>query len=219
MVTLDINYPDYGPLMTYGTNEEVRRKMYMEYNNRAYPKNIDVLKKLITQRNDLARTLGFASYADFTTANRMAKDAKTVRDFIDKIVAASGPAQERDFTILLKRKQQDTPGATGLKAWESGFYTEAVKRSEYDFDSQAIRPYLPYSQVVKGVLDVSSKMFNITYVPVKNAPVWHPSVECYEIKEGDRLVGRIYLDMHPRPNKYNHAAHCLLYTSPSPRDS
>jgi thimet oligopeptidase len=206
MVTLDINYPDYGPLMTYGSNEDVRRRMYMEYNNRAFPKNVEVLKKMIAQRNELARTLGFPTFADFTTANRMAKDAKTVRDFIDKIVAASGPAQERDFTILLKRKQQDSPGATSLKAWESGFYTEAVKRSEYDFDSQAIRPYLPYTQVVKGVLDVTSRMFNISYTPVKNAPVWHPSVECYEIKEGNRLVGRIYLDMHPRPNKYNHAA-------------
>jgi thimet oligopeptidase len=59
---------------------------------------------------------------------------------------------------------------------------------------------------VKGVLDVSSKMFNISFVPVPNAPVWHPSVECFDVKEGDRLIGRIYLDMHPRPNKYNHAA-------------
>jgi thimet oligopeptidase len=81
-----------------------------------------------------------------------------------------------------------------------------VKRSDYDFDSQAIRPYLAYDRVKQGVLDVTSKMFGVTYKQVKDAPVWDPSVECYECWEGNNLIGRFYLDMHPRPNKYNHAA-------------
>jgi len=206
MVTIDINYPDYIPVMTYCTNDDVRHRLYMEYNNRAYPKNVDALAHLIASRDSMASMVGYTTYADYAMATRMAKDAKTVRDFIDKIVAVSGPAQERDYAILLKRKQKDVPGATVVNSWESGYYSELVKRSQYDFDSQSIRPYLPYPQVVKGVLAVNSQMYGVRFEPVKNAPVWHPEVEVYNVYDGQKLLGRIYLDMHPRPNKYNHAA-------------
>ena len=69
-----------------------------------------------------------------------------------------------------------------------------------------MRPYLPYAAVKKGMLELTSRLFGVTFKEVADAPVWHPSVDCYELFEGNRLVGRIYLDMHPRPNKYNHAA-------------
>jgi thimet oligopeptidase len=81
-----------------------------------------------------------------------------------------------------------------------------VRRSDYDFDAQAMRPYFPYARVQQGVLDVSSKLFGVTIRKVENAPVWDKSVDCYEMLEDGKLVGRFYLDMHPRKDKYNHAA-------------
>ena len=74
-------------------------------------------------------------------------------------------------------------------------------------DAQALRPYFPYARVKEGVLDVTAKLFGVTYRQVKDAPVWHPSVDCYEMLEDGKLVGRFYLDMHPRRNKFSHAAH------------
>ena len=206
LITLDINYPDYIPTMTYCTNDDVRKRFYMEYQNRAYPKNEATLRQLLEKRHELANLVGFSNWADYVTANKMSGSARTVREFIDKIVAASGAAQERDYGILLNRKKKDFPSATTVNFWEQTYWMELVKRTEYNFDSQSIRPYLPYDKVKQGVLDVTAKMFGVTYKQVKDAPVWHPSVECYELFDGGKLIGRFYLDMHPRANKYNHAA-------------
>jgi len=205
--TLDINYPDYIPVMTYCTNEDVRKRLYLEYNNRAYPKNMDVLKRMMQERYELANLVGYPTWAAYSFATRMTGDPKVVREFIDKVVTVSGASAQRDYQTLLARKQKDIPGATEVQPWESGYYSELVRRSDYDFDSQALRPYLPYDRVQQGVLDVTSKLFGVTFRPVKNAPVWDPSVQCFEVLDHGALLGRFYLDMHPRKNKYNHAAH------------
>jgi len=205
-ITLNINYPDYVPVMTYCKNEDVRKRLYMEYNNRAYPKNIEVLDRMIAKRGELANLLGYPTYADYITANKMVGSSKNARDFIDKIVAASGSSADRDYQVLLQRKQKDVPGATGVNFWETSYWSEMVRKSDYAFDSQSVRPYFPYDEVKQGVLDVSSKLFGVTFKRVPNAPVWDPSVECYEMYDNGKLSGRFYLDMHPRDNKYNHAA-------------
>jgi thimet oligopeptidase len=207
LATIDINYPDYIPVMTYCKSADVRKRLYLEFNNRAYPKNMDVLKRMIERRHELANLVGYASWADYTTATKMTGNAKVVRDFIDKIVAVSAVSQDRDYHTLLARKQKDFPDATAVDFWETGYWQELVRRSDYDFDSQSLRPYLPYDRVKQGVLDISSQLFGVTFRPVKDAPVWDPSVECYEIFDNGALMGRFYLDMHPRPYKYNHAAH------------
>src|SRR5262249_55053342 len=102
---------------------------------------------------------------------------------------------------------KEVPGATSVDFWETGYWQELVRRSDYDFDSQSLRPYLPYDRVEQGVLDITSQLFGVTFRAVKDAPVWDPSVECYEILDHGALIGRFYLDMHPRKFKYNHAAH------------
>jgi len=205
-VKVTINYPDYIPVMTYAVNEGVRQRLYMEYNNRGYPKNVDVLKQLVTKRAELAKTLGYPTWAEYITANKMSGNATTVRNFIDRVAAGSGDRAQREYDILLKRKQKDDPKATSIPFWDTARYTDLVGKSEYNFDSQKARPYFAYDNVKQGVLDVTSKIFGVTYRRVPNAPVWDPSVECWEMLEGGKLVGRFYLDMHPRENKYNHAA-------------
>ena len=205
-VKVTINYPDYIPVMTYATSDDLRRRLYMEYNNRGYPKNVETLRRMLETRSELAKTLGFPTWADYITANKMAGDAGTVRSFIDRIVSVSGARAQREYEVLLKRKQKDDPKATQVQPWESTRYTDLVGKSEYNFDSQKARPYFAYDEVKQGVLDVSSKIFGVSFRRVPDAPVWHPSVECWEMLEGGKLVGRFYLDMHPRDNKYNHAA-------------
>jgi thimet oligopeptidase len=206
IITLTIDYPDATPVFSYAKNDDLRHRMYMEYNNRAYPQNMAVLDSLIWKRDRLAHLAGFSNWADYVTADKMVGSGKNASDFIDKIVAASTERAQADYQQLLARKKKDVPDATGLTAWETGYYSELVRRTDYDFDAQALRPYFPYSKVKQGVLDVTAKMFNVTFRPVKNAPVWDPSVDCYEMFEGGKLVGRFYLDMHPRKDKYNHAA-------------
>jgi Zn-dependent oligopeptidase len=204
--TLSIEYPDAVPIFSYAKSEDVRKRMFMAYNNRAYPKNIAVLDSLVAQRDRMAKLCGYPNWADYITANKMVGSGKNAADFIDQIVNASGERAAREYQVLLKRKQQDTPAATAVNAWESNYYSDKVRQQDYNFDAQTVRPYFPYDEVKEGVLGVTSRMFGVTYKPVPNAPVWDPSVECYEMFEGGKLVGRFYLDMHPRANKYNHAA-------------
>lgn len=206
VITLTINYPDAIPVFTYAKNESLRKRMYMEYNNRAYPKNMDVLNKLIAKRYELAKLLGFPNWAAYVTADKMVGSEKNAAEFIEKIAAASKQKSEIDYKQLLARKRQDVPDATEVNPWESGYYAELVRKSEYDFDGQKVRPYLPYKKVKEGVLSTTAKLFGVEFKQNTTAPVWHESVECYEMFENGELVGRFYLDMHPRENKYNHAA-------------
>ncbi|MBI1798510.1 MAG: Zn-dependent oligopeptidase [Candidatus Eisenbacteria bacterium] len=205
-IVLTIDYPDALPVFSYAKSESLRYRMYMAYNDRAYPKNMATLDSLISQRSQLANLLGFTNWADCVTADKMVGSAKNASDFIDQIVAASGARAEREYRVLLERKQQDVPGATVVNGWEGSYWSEQVRKSNYNFDSQSVRPYFPYDRVKEGVLGVTSRMFGVEFHRVANAPVWDPSVECYEATENGKLVGRFYLDMHPRKDKYNHAA-------------
>jgi thimet oligopeptidase len=215
-ITLTIDYPDSLPVFSYARREDVRKRMYMEYNTRAYPQNIAVLKRMIATRAELARLLGYRTWADYITADKMIQTAGNASDFIDRILAASGPKATTEFEMVLKRKQQDSPGATTVNAWESAYYSEQVRRASYDFDSQAVRPYFAFDRVKQGLFEITGRLFGVSYKAV-TVPVWDPSVEAYEVWNGDSLVGRFYLDMHPRPNKYNHAAQFNIRTGAAGR--
>lgn len=205
-ITLTIDYPDSLPVFSYAKNEGLRKRMFMAYNNRAHPLNMAVLDRMIAKRHELANLLGFTNWADYITADKMVGSGKNASDFIDRIVEASTAKAASEYQMLLKRKQQDVPDAKGVKAWESTYYSELVRKASFDFDSQSVRPYFAYDRVKQGVLDVTSKLFGVTFRQIKDAPVYHPSVEAFEMLENGKLVGRFYLDMHPRTGKFNHAA-------------
>jgi thimet oligopeptidase len=205
-IHLTMDYPDAIPVFQYARSDDLRRRMYMAYNNRAYPTNMDVLQQMMAKRHELATTLGYRSWAEYITADKMVGSDTRAAEFIDDVSNASAARAESEYRVLLARLQQDDPKATIVQQWQSGYYSEQVRKSSYDFDSQKVRPYFPYTRVKDGVLGITSRLFGVEFRQVKDAPVWHESVECYEMFEGGRLVGRFYLDMHPRDGKYNHAA-------------
>jgi thimet oligopeptidase len=203
--------------MTYAADDELRRELYIKFRSRGDQQNESVLHDILKLRREKSNLLGFANWADYITADKMAGSARTASQFIDRIIAASRARAERDYRQLLKRKHEDDPHATIVNAWETSYYAEQVRQSAYDFDSQSVRPYFAYDRVKQGVLDVTATLFGVSFRRVKDAPVWHPDVECWEMIEGGRLVGRFYLDMHPRPGKYNHAAHFGVRTGVAER--
>ena len=211
-IRITTEYPDVLPVFTYARSDELRRRLRTEFDNRAYPANLEVLDRMIARRHELARLLGYRSWADYALADKMTGSAAEASAFIDRVVAASGEAAERDYETLLRRKRQDQPAAGGIDRWEVAYLRELVRRSDYEFDSQEVRPYFPYQRVKQGVLDLSARLFGVTFRRLRNAPVWHPSVEAWEMYEEGRLTGRFYLDMHPRPGKYGHAAHFRIRT-------
>jgi len=184
----------------YATSSELRRRMMVATYNVAAPENVAVLDRILRARAEIARLLGYRNWAAYDTQVRMAGDEKTVSAFIDRVVTAARPRATRELAALTRRKQQDSPGSM-LTTWDRLYYSELVRRSSYNFDSQVVRPYFPFDRVLDGVLRLTSTIFGITYRQVMDVPVWHPSVRVYEMHDGNRMVGRLYLDLHPRANK------------------
>ncbi len=209
-VTLTTNNTDYQPFMTYSSSPTARAAFWKLYRLRGHPKNVPVLERMLEARQELAGVLGYATWADYITGDKMIATRQNVTDFIDRIVAAADKRMKADYAVLLARRQRDVPGATFVDAWDNAYYSEKVKAEQYNFDSQSVRPYFEYSRVKAGVMDITSRMFGITFKRVNDAVVWDPDVEAYDVLEGDRVLGRIYLDMFPRDNKYKHYAQFTL---------
>jgi thimet oligopeptidase len=205
-VTLTTNNTDYFPFMKYSEDTEARRKFQFEYANRAYPKNDKVLLELFSKRYELAHLLGYKDYADFVTGDKMAGSSKAVSDFIDKINAAAMERSNLDYDELLAYKKKVDPSATQLNAWETSYLADKVLQANYSFDAKQMRPYLEYSRVKQGLLDLTAKMYGISYKRVNDAKVWHKDVEVYDVYSGTDRLGRIYFDLFPRDNKYKHYA-------------
>jgi thimet oligopeptidase len=205
-VTLATDNTDYVPFMQYANNDETRKAFYLLYQQRAYPQNIEVLHRLLTKRNDLAKLLGYPDWAAYITEDKMVATKQNAADFIDKIAAATQEGSKRDYQELLTFKKRTDPGATVINPWEWLHLEHGAKIAKYGFDSQSVRPYLEYSRVQQGILDLTSRMYAITYKPVTDAKVWHPDVRVYDVYDGQNRVGRIYFDMFPRANKYKHYA-------------
>jgi thimet oligopeptidase len=209
-VTVTTDNTDYVPFLTYARSERAREALWRLYRLRGHPKNLDVLSRMLSRRAELARILGYPSWAAYVTEDKMIGSAEAASEFIEKITAAAEARMRRDFAQLLERKRKDVPGAERVEPWDSAYLQERVKAEQYGFESQSARPYLEYSRVKDGVLEVTARLFGIEYRRVREATAWHPDVEVHDVLEGGRLLGRIYLDMHPREGKYKHYAQFTL---------
>ncbi len=208
-ITLTTDYPDYIPIQTYAKDDKVRRDIYMAYQNRAYPDNFAKLDTLVQLRDTFAKTLGYKSWAQYNTEDQMIGTDDAASAFIDRVVAASAARTQADYATLLARLQKDDPTATAVQPWQKTYYDNLVKREQYAFDGQSVRPYYSYKKVKDGILHVYEGVFGVTFrrVPAGTVQTWHPDVEVYDVVEAGKPIGRFFLDMHPRANKYKHAAH------------
>jgi thimet oligopeptidase len=211
-VTLKTDNTDYIPFREYATNDAAQKAFYELYTHRAYPKNIEVLSRMLQKRYELATVLGYPDWAAYVTEDKMVGTKQNAADFIEKITAASQAGAQRDYDQLLAYRRQHEPNATTVDIWNYHHFLHEATIEKYGYDSQAIRPYFEYSRVLQGILDLTSRMYNITYKRVTTAQVWHPDVAVYDVFDGGKLLGRIYFDMFPRDNKYKHYATFSLST-------
>jgi thimet oligopeptidase len=217
-MTVGTDGGDVQPVLTFAKSEDLRRRLYIEWTNIGYPENIELLNTIVATCAEIAHLLGYENWAAYDMLGGMSGSAKASSDFIDRVVAASGAKAARDYSEILKRKQQDVPGATGVNAWENTYYAELVRKASYDFDSQSMRVYFPFDRVRQGVFDVTTRLYGVTYRPAKDAPVWHPSVEAYEMLRDGAVIGRFYLDLHPRPDKASNSAITMTVRSGARRE-
>ena len=205
-ITITTQYPDSIPVLRYARDPEVRRRLQWEYLNRGHPENLATLSKLLATRHELARILGYDGFAEYIVQDKMVGSAKGIVEFLEKVRAASQERAEEDVAILLARKKKDVPKATSLEAWDPNYYSELVRAEDFAFDAKLLRPYFEFTRVRDGLFELTRELFGVRYEPVTGVSVWHESVEVYDVYDGAERLGRFYLDMHPRKDKYSHAA-------------
>jgi thimet oligopeptidase len=211
-VTLNTDNTDYFPFMDYSKSEPARKAFFVLYRQRAYPKNIDVLGQLLQKRHELANVLGYPDWAAYITEDKMVGTEQNASDFIEKISVAAQPGSKRDYEELLAYKKHEDPKAESVNGWDVAHLMHVANIAKFGYDSQVMRPYFEYSRVLQGILDISSRMYGITYKPVTSAQVWHAEVTVYDVYDQGKRIGRIYFDMFPRENKYKHYATFTLAT-------
>ena len=204
-IVITTDYPDIFPVLKFGKNTELRRRLYDQFDNRAYPKNRDLLMKMMQTRYEIATLLGYSSWADYNAADKMAVNGQNIANFIHDLDAAARPVAQREFAMLLAEKRKTDPATKEIWEYESSYIREQLRRSQYNFDSQSVRPYLPYPSVKKGIMDTAAQLFHVTFQQEPNVPAWDPTVETWDVMDNGKMVGRFYLDMHPRPGKFSHA--------------
>ena len=200
IVTLSTDQPDMQPVMTFASSPELRKRMYLAYNTRAYPQNKAVLEQLLAVRQEIAGVLGFRSWADLATADQMMGSAANVREFLRKLDEASRDGARREHEMILEFARRQRPGLEEIDITSRGYWYEQYRREAFDFDSQSVRPYFPYAQVESGVLETAAQLFKVEFRP-SDVPGWDRAVSVFDVFEDNRRVGRFYLDMHPREGK------------------
>ncbi|HXZ32871.1 MAG TPA: M3 family metallopeptidase [Terriglobales bacterium] len=203
-IRITTNYPDLFPALDFAKSDALRRSLWEAWTSRAYPKSREVVMNMMQTRYEIARLLGYASWADYNAADKMMENGANIAKFINQLDAATRPVAQREFAMLLVEKQKTDPGAKEIKGYESFRLNELVRRSQYNFDSQSVRPYLPYAQVKKGIMDTAATLFHVNFRQETNVAAWDPTVETWDVIEDGKAIGRFYLDMHPRPGKYSH---------------
>jgi thimet oligopeptidase len=161
---------------------------------------------MLERRYELATLLGFESWAHHATDDKMIGNPRNAADFIAKISAAAENRMRADYATLLERKRRDEPEATEVRPWELTYLMERVQTEQLAYDSQAMRPYFEYSRVKAGLMDVAAELFGISFAQRPDVPVWHDEVDVYDVLQNGEPFGQIFLDMHPRADKFSHAA-------------
>lgn len=208
-IRISTDYPDYLPVMAYAENGDLRRALYVCYKARGGAANEATLKQILVLRAEKAKLLGYESWADYATENKMMKSGANAAAFIDRVAKIARPRAERDYQELLARKRKQHPDAQGVDDFEKYFYESKVKTESYAFDPQSVRPYFEYRRVERGLLDITARIYDIAYEPVapeQVAELWHPDVKVFDVTREGEVLGRIFLDMHPRESKYKQAA-------------
>ena len=164
-ITLSTDNTDYFPFMDYAKSEPARQAFYMLYRQRAYPKNIDVMGQLLQKRHELANVLGYPDWAAFITEDKMVGTEQNAADFIEKISVAAQPGAKQDYEELLAFKKKENPNAERVNPWDVAHLNRGAVIEKFGHDSQVIRPYFEYSRVLQGILDITSRMYDITYKP------------------------------------------------------
>jgi peptidyl-dipeptidase Dcp len=191
-----LDYPSYSPFMTYSTQQELRKQLYMARNTVCThdntENNLEICKRLVNLRREVAQLLGYKTYADYVLKRRMASNTRSVYKLLNDLIDAY------KSTAIKERKEL----GEHLEPWDASFYSHKLQLKKYNIDAEMLRPYFELSKVIEGVFGLANRLYGITFKENKEIPVYHPDVKAYEVfdKDGSYLAV-FYADFHPRKGK------------------
>ncbi|MDE5986514.1 MAG: M3 family metallopeptidase [Prevotella sp.] len=196
--TLDM--PSYSPFMTYSTQRELRRQMYMARNQVCIhdndENNLAICKRMVNLRREIAQLLGYETYADYVLKHRMATNVANVYNLLDSLIEAYKPTAEQE-----RRELREFAGME-LEPWDVPFYSHKLQLERYNLDSEMLRPYFKLENVIKGIFGLATRLYGITFKENNEIPVYHPDVKAYEVFDKDgSFLAVFYADFHPRKGK------------------
>ena len=207
-----LDYPSYSPFMTYSTQRDLREQMYMARNTLCtHPNNennLEICKRLVNLRREVAQLLGYKTYADYMLKRRMARNTRNVYKLLNDLIDAYKPTAEKERKELtdFKKKAENKKGTDDtsdeLKPWDATFYSHKLQLKKWNIDAEMLRPYFELSKVIDGVFGLAGRLYGISFKENKDIPVYHPDVKAYEVfdKDGSYLAV-FYADFHPRKGK------------------
>ena len=201
-----LDFPSYSPFMTYSTQRELRRQLYMAKNTECIhdnsENNIEICKRLINLRRELAQLLGHKTYADYVLKHRMAGNVRNVYKLLNNLITAYKPTAIKEIEAIEKMARKMEGKEFQLQPWDFSFYSHKLQLAKYNIDAEMLRPYFELSKVIDGVFGLANRLYGITFKENKDIPVYHPDVKAYEVYDKDgSYLAVFYADFHPRKGK------------------
>ncbi len=206
LITLD--YPSYIPFMTYADDITLREKLAKAFGARAFQNNKhdnqQIVLDIVKLRHERANLLGYKTHAHFVLEERMAETPDKVIKFSNDLLEKAKPAAEREFKQLSDFAKKD--GIEKLQKWDGAYYSEKLKKQNFNLDQEALKPYFKLENVIDGAFIIANRLFGLQFKEVQNIDKYHKEVKTYEVTNanGD-FISVFYADFFPRKGKRNGA--------------
>lgn len=200
-----LDYPSYGPFMKYSTVRNLRQDMWTAYNSRALGgefDNSDVVKTIVDLRIKMANILGYETWADYQLEERMAKNRKTVNEFISQLLEPSMEYALKDVESVFQYAKKNGFEGDRLMPWDFTFWSERYQEAEYSLNAEELKPYFRLESCIDAVFNLANRLYGLEFDELDNVPVYHEDVKVYEVKDADgRHMALFYADFFPRASK------------------
>ena len=189
------------------TSSDARHRYLLAYERRGGTANLDRLRKAVAIRDTLAHLFGFPNWAAYQLEVKVAKTPARASEFIKRVDEGLMTKARQELADLAPVAQRDGLGHP-LEVWDLTYYSEKLRQARYAVNGNEVRRYFPVEHVVRSVLDIYQELFGLALREVTPADVWAPGVREFTVRDvaTGRVLGTAYLDLFPRPDKFDHFA-------------
>ena len=207
---VSLDYPELHPFLESAADADRRRELFLLNHNKAAEVNVPILEEAIALRDEIASQLGYDSWAAYTLEVKMARSPETVLEFLTDLEERLQPKLASDLALLREEQERRGYGGGAVSISDWRYLTNQVVRERYQVDPFEVAAYFPLDAVLEGMFDIYQRLVGVRFVPRpdESDSAWHPAARPFDIVDpdnGDHLA-RFYMDLHPRPGKFGHAA-------------